>query len=65
MLVSAREHFGEPVFVVLRHAGNGHVIQVDLVFPVKRAAPDAKFKQRCALFPWGDEQHIEVGGCPR
>src|SRR3989454_433380 len=64
MLVSPREHFGEPLFVVLRHPGHTHVIQVHLVLFVKRAAPDAKFKQRCALFSWGDEQHVEVGSRP-
>jgi hypothetical protein len=48
MLVSAREHFGQPVFVVLWHFGNTDAIQIDIVFPVKRTAPNAKFQQRGA-----------------
>src|SRR5712672_224393 len=31
---------------------------------MKRAALNAKFQKRCALFPRSDEQHIEVSGRP-
>src|SRR5258708_27118680 len=65
MLVSARKHFGEAVFVVVRHGGHRHVIQIDFVLPVKRTTPNAKFKQGRALFSWGDQQHVEVGGRSR
>jgi hypothetical protein len=58
MLVSSRENFGQPLFLVFRHLGHAYIIQIDPVLPVKRAAPDAKFKQRFALLPRSDQQHI-------